>query len=64
MESNIARRVALCELLAMPDPPELHRGSVPRLPGKPDRHELLPMLAASFARIKVLEFRQRAILSH
>lgn len=64
MDSNISRRVALYELLSMPDPPELHRGSVLRLPGKPDRHELLPALAAAFARVKVLEFRQRAILAH
>ncbi len=64
MDSDINRRVALYELLAMPDPPDLHRGNVPRLEGKPDRHELLPALAAAFARGKLLEFRQRKDLPH
>jgi hypothetical protein len=65
MDSDINRRFALCELLAMPDPPDLHRGNVLRFEGKPDRHEVLPALAAAFVRGKLLELRQRsAILQH
>lgn len=65
MDFDIDRRVALCQLLALPDPPELHRGSQPRLDGKPDRHQqLLPRLAEAFARGKMLEFRLRHIVTH
>lgn len=60
MNSDIARRLAFHELLAKPDPPELHRGSVVRLEGKPDRHELLATLAAAFVREKLMELRGRA----
>ncbi len=59
MDSDIARRLAFHELLAKPDPPELHRGNVVRLEGKPDRLELLPSLAAAFIREKVTEMRHR-----
>ena len=38
MDADIIRRQALYELLAEPDPPDLHRGYVRRLEGKPDRH--------------------------
>ncbi len=64
MDFNIARRVALCQLLEMPDPPEMHRGNMRRLDGKPDRHEQLPTLAAAFARGKMIEFRLRHIVTH
>ena len=64
MDADITRRVALCELLEMPDPPDLHRGFVSRLEGKADRHEQLPLLAAAFAREKVLELRRRAASAH
>jgi hypothetical protein len=60
LDSDIARRLAFHELLAKPDPPELHRGNVVRLEGKPDRHALLPTLAAAFVREKLLELRRRA----
>jgi hypothetical protein len=59
MDDHIARRLAIRELLARPDPPDLHRGSVLRLEGKPDRHEQLPRLATAFARAKLREFRAR-----
>lgn len=59
MDPNITRRVALYELLEQPDPPELHRGNVSRLEGKPDRFDVLPLLAAAFAREKVMELRRR-----
>ncbi|MEQ1869146.1 MAG: hypothetical protein ABL961_03890 [Vicinamibacterales bacterium] len=64
MDFNITRRVALCQLLEMPDPPELHRGHVRRMDGKPNRHEMLPLLAEAFARGKMLEFRLRHIVTH
>ena len=61
MESDITRRVALHQLLAQPDPPDLHRGNVARLEGKPDRHEQLPQLAAAFVRAKLQELHLRHI---
>ncbi len=63
MDSNLVRRQALYELLATPDPPDLHRGFVRRLDGKPDRHAQLPMLAARFVQARLLEIRERAPLS-
>jgi hypothetical protein len=51
--------MALCELLTTPDPPDLHRGHVPRLEGKPDRHQIVPRLAAAFVQSKLLEMRER-----
>jgi len=59
MDSDIARRLAFHELLAKPDPPELHRGNIIRLEGKPDRYELLATLAAAFVREKLMKLRQR-----
>ncbi len=59
MDPNITRRVALYELLEKPDPPELHRGFVSRLEGKPDRFDVLPLLAAAFAREKLEKLRRR-----
>ena len=62
MDSDLARRQALYELLAEPDPPDLHRGYVRRLEGKPDRHAQLPLLAAKFVQARLLEIRERAPL--
>ncbi len=59
MDSNMTRRVALYELLAKPDPPELHRGHVPLSEGKPDRHAWVPVLAEAFVRTKLIEIRER-----
>jgi len=59
MESDIERRQAIYELMAQPDPPDLRRGFVKRLEGKPDRHELVPHLAAMFVQSKLLELRER-----
>jgi hypothetical protein len=63
MDSDLVRRQALYELLAEPDPPELHRGFVRLLEGKPDRHAQLPMLAAKFVQARLLEIREQAPLS-
>jgi hypothetical protein len=57
LEFSIARRQAFCELLITPDPPDLHRGFVMRLEGKPDRHRLLEHLAAAFVRAKLIEIQ-------
>jgi hypothetical protein len=59
---DLVRRQALYELLAEPDPPDLHRGFVRRLEGKPDRHAQLPLLAAKFVQARLLEIRERAPL--
>jgi hypothetical protein len=64
MDFNIARRVALYQLLELPDPPELHRGHQRLMDGKPDRHDILPLLAAAFARGKMLQFQLRRIVAH
>ncbi|MGE0449876.1 MAG: hypothetical protein AB7Q29_09875 [Vicinamibacterales bacterium] len=60
MVSDLARRQALYELLAEPDPPDLHRGFVRRLEGKPDRHAQLPLLAATFVQARLLDIRDEA----
>lgn len=62
MDYDLVRRQALYELLAYPDPPDLHRGFVRRLEGKPDRHAQLPLLAAKFVQARLLEIRERAPL--
>lgn len=60
MDTDIMRRRALEQLLSLPDPPDIHRGNIARLEGKPDRHDLLPMLAAAFVRQKLMELRSRS----
>ncbi|MGE3957746.1 MAG: hypothetical protein AB7H96_13585 [Vicinamibacterales bacterium] len=62
MDADLVRRQALYELLAAPDPPDLHRGYVRVLEGKPDRHAQLPLLAAKFVQARLLEIRERAPL--
>jgi len=59
VDAQITRRFALHELLERPDPPDLHRGSILRLEGKPNRHEQLPYLAMAFAHAKLQEIRAR-----
>lgn len=59
MDADLVRRQALCELLAVPDPPDLHRGFVRRLEGKPDRHAQLPLLASKFVQARLLEIQER-----
>jgi hypothetical protein len=57
---DLERRIALTELMAVPDPPELKRGYRQRFEGRPDRYELLPMLAMRFAQTRLIEFQERA----
>ena len=53
------RRLAIVELLALPDPPELRRGYRLRLDGKGDRYDQVPMLSAAFVQAKLLELQER-----
>ncbi|MGE0593577.1 MAG: hypothetical protein AB7G23_06170 [Vicinamibacterales bacterium] len=57
MLADIERRQALVELLAQPDAPDMKRGHRLRLAGRPDRHQLLPMLAAAYVQSRLLELR-------
>jgi hypothetical protein len=59
MMFDIERRLAIAELLAQPDPPELRRGHRLQLPGKPERFELVPVLSASFVQAKLLALHER-----
>ena len=60
MTVDLERRIALTELMAAPDPPELKRGNRPRYEGRPDRYEMLPILAMHFAQTRLLEMQERA----
>jgi hypothetical protein len=60
MTMDLERRVALTELMATPDPPELKRGHRQRFEGRPDRYEMVPMLAMLFAQTRLIEFQERA----
>jgi hypothetical protein len=57
---DIERRLALAELLARPDPPDLQRGHRLLFEGRPDRFERLPYLAAAFVQARLLDLRERA----
>jgi hypothetical protein len=62
MEPNSERRQAIVELLSIPDPPDLHRSHRVTVDGSPDRHQLLPSLAAAFVQSRLLELREREAL--
>ena len=65
MRSDYERRLAIAELLAQSDPPELPRRSHRvRLHGKPERYALLPWLSALFLQeqLQALEERREAHL--
>ena len=57
--SDIERRQALANLMAMPDSPDLRRGHRKTLEGRPERYDLVPQLAAVFIQRKLLEFHER-----
>ena len=59
LDADIERRQAIVELLSIPDAPSLRRGHRLILPGKPDRHQLVPSLAAAFVQQKLLELHER-----
>jgi BarA-like signal transduction histidine kinase len=61
MQLDIERRLAISELLAQPDPPEMRRRAHRRtLPGKPERYDLVPLLSAAFVQRKLLALHERA----
>ena len=65
MRNDFERRLAIAELLAQSDPPELPRRSHRvRLNGKPERYALLPWLSALFLQeqSQALEERREAHL--
>jgi len=59
MHHDIERREAVYKLLTLPDPPELRRRHRHVLEGTPERHLLVPKLAAAFIQAKLLELRER-----
>jgi hypothetical protein len=60
MQLDVERRLAIADLLAQPDPPDLgRRGHRVRVEGKPDRFNLVPMLAAAFVQQKLLTLHER-----
>jgi hypothetical protein len=57
---EIERRLAIADLLAQPDPPDLgRRGYRLRVEGKPERFDLVPQLAAVFVQRKLLSLHER-----
>ena len=58
MNAELERRQAIVDLLSIPDAPHLRRSHRLTLPGKPDRHRLVPVLAAAFVQQKLLELRE------
>lgn len=49
------RQAALCELLALPDPPDIRRGHEPKCEGDPRRYELIPEITAAFVQQHLLD---------
>jgi hypothetical protein len=62
MQPDIERRQAIAELLSLPDGPGLHRSHRLTVEGKPDRHQMLPYLAAAFVQARLLELGEREAL--
>lgn len=61
MEIEIERRLAISQLLAQPDPPEMQRRAHRRTcAGKPERYELVPRLSAAFVQGKLLALYESA----
>jgi hypothetical protein len=65
MQLDVERRLAIADLLAQPDPPELgRRGHRMRVEGKPERFDLVPVLAAAFVQQKLLSLHERRSEGH
>jgi hypothetical protein len=62
VQPDIERRQAIVELLSMPDSPDLHRSHRLTVEGRPDRHQLVPQLAAAFVQARLLDLREREAL--
>ena len=61
MQPDIERRQAICELLSLPDAPDLCRGHRRTIEGTPARYQLVPHLAAAFIQARLLELRERHV---
>jgi hypothetical protein len=59
VQLDIERRLAIAELLAQPDPPDIRRGHRQRFEGKPERYDLVPQLSAVFVQAKLLALQER-----
>lgn len=60
MRTDFERRMAIAELLAQSDPPELPRRSHRvRLKGKPERYALLPWLSSLFVQQQLVALEER-----
>ena len=57
--TTVERRLAIAELLAKPDPPELHRGHRLQLQGKSDRYAQIPILSACYVQAQLLALHER-----
>lgn len=62
MQPNSERQQAIVDLLSLPDPPDLRRSHRLTVEGSPDRHQLLPALAAVFVQARMLELQEREAL--
>ena len=61
MTHPLERSLAICELLSLPDPPELRRGHVLRLGGKPERFAQIPELTSAFVQSRLLALEELRI---
>ena len=60
IQLDVERRLAIADLLAQPDPPDLGRRAYRVLiEGRPDRFDLVPQLAAVFVQRKLLSLHER-----
>ena len=60
VQPDMERRLAITELLAQPDPPELRRrGHRRTIDGKPERYQLVPAISAAFIQKTLLMLQER-----
>jgi hypothetical protein len=59
MESDMIRRQAIAELLAIPDTPDLRRGHRITVEGRPDRYRQISYLASVFIHTKLVALHER-----
>ncbi len=58
-ESQLDKRQALIDLMALPDSPDLRRGHHVTIEGRSDRHRIVPHLAAMFIQQHMIEMEER-----
>ncbi len=61
LEQELKRREALVQLLALPDSPDIRRGHHLTVEGRPNRHDLIPELAAVFIQRHMVEQLERTL---